>query len=207
MPAWGWVLIGLGILAAVVAMVVFAVRRTIAARRTQRLRGRFGPEYDRTVRRADGQKEAEARLTEREERRQRFDIRPLSTESRTLYRERWHDIQAQFVDAPAASVGAADALIQTVMVERGYPVEDFDRRADDLSVDHPRVVEHYRAGHRLAQGAGDDGTEELRRAMRHYRALFDELVESPEDEPVARERTSDGHDTRLDEEAAARPQH
>lgn len=175
MPVWGWVLIGLGILAAVVAVVVFAVRRTTAARRTQRLRGRFGPEYDRTVRRADDRRDAEARLTEREE--------------------------------PAASVGAADALIQTVMVERGYPVEDFDRRADDLSVDHPRVVEHYRAGHRLAQGAGDDGdgTEELRRAMRHYRALFDELVESPADEPVMRDRTSDGQDTRPDEQAAARP--
>lgn len=187
MPAWGWVLIGLGI-AAVVAL---AVWRGLAARRTQRLRSRFGPEYDRTLERADGRRTAEAQLSEREARRQQFDIRPLSAESRERYRERWHDVQAEFVDAPAAAVGAADALIQTVMVERGYPVEDFDRRADDLSVDHPRVVEHYRAGHRLAQNAGDDGTEELRRAMRHYRALFDELVEAPEDEPVARERAAD----------------
>lgn len=207
MPAWGWVLIGLGILAAVLAVVVFAVRRTMASRRTERLRGRFGPEYDRTVRRSDGRRQAEARLSEREERRQRLDIRPLSAESRDRYRERWHDVQAQFVDAPRAAVGAADALIQTVMVERGYPVEEFDRRADDLSVDHPRVVEHYRAGHRLAEGAGEDGTEELRRAMRHYRALFDELVDSPADEPVMRDRTSAERDARLDDDAAARPRH
>lgn len=193
MPAWGWIPIGLAIL----ALVALVAWRTLAARRTQRLRDRFGPEYDRTVRRTDGRRQAEAELSEREARRQRLDVRQLSPESRERYRERWHDVQAQFVDAPAAAVGAADALIQTVMVERGYPVEDFDRRADDLSVDHPRVVEHYRAGHRLAGSAGDDGTEELRRAMRHYRALFDELVDSPADEPVLRERTA--------EESAAQP--
>ena len=201
MPAWGWVLIGLGIL----AVVVLAVWRGLATRRTQRLRARFGPEYDRTVERADGRKSAEAELADREARRHQLDVRPLPPESRERYVERWRDVQAQFVDAPGPAVGAADALIQTVMVERGYPVEDFDRRAADLSVDHPRVVEHYRQGRALATRAGEDGTEELRRAMRHYRALFEELVEPPEDEPVAREReTADevsdtsgvGHDLR-----------
>jgi hypothetical protein len=200
MPAWGWVLIGLGIL----ALLALAVRRGLAARRTRHLRGRFGPEYDRTLERADGRRQAEAQLAEREARRERFDIRPLSPEARERYRARWHDVQARFVDAPAAAVASADALIQTVMAERGYPVEDFERRADDLSVDHPDVVEHYRHGHRLARRGGDDGTEDLRRAMQHYRALFDELVEAPADEPVARDPAAAERDARH-EEAGARP--
>ncbi len=99
-------------------------------------------------------------------------------------------MQAQFVDDPATAVAAADSLIQSVMVERGYPVEDFEQRAADVSVDHPHVVENYREGHRLAEASaeGRSSTEDLRQAMRHYRALFDELVEPAGDEPMARER-------------------
>jgi hypothetical protein len=101
-------------------------------------------------------------------------------------------VQAQFVDDPRAAVASADSLIQSVMAERGYPVEDFDQRAADVSVDHPHVVENYRDGHRLAQASasGSDSTEDLRQAMRHYRALFDELVEPDADQPIEREQRS-----------------
>jgi hypothetical protein len=187
MPAWAWVLIAI----AVVVVLALMVWQALGVRRTKRLRTRFGPEYDRTVEGADSRRDAEAELTAREERRQQFDIRPLSDASRTRYRAQWRNVQAQFVDSPAGAVAAGDALIQSVMVERGYPVDDFDQRAADLSVDHPNVVEHYRDGHRLAQRAGEAPTEDLRQAMQHYRALFDELVEPPSEEPVARERATD----------------
>ena len=107
-------------------------------------------------------------------------------------------MQAQFVDTPDAAVASADQLIQSAMAERGYRVEDFDTRAADVSVDHPQVVENYREGHRLAERSadGDGSTEDLRQAMRHYRALFEELVEPVADEPVSRGRDKDGAATR-----------
>jgi hypothetical protein len=110
-------------------------------------------------------------------------------------------VQAQFVDEPGSAVKRADEVIQAVMAERGYPVEDFEQRAADLSVDHPRVVDNYREGHRLAQADADtaDSTENLRQAMRHYRTLFSDLVEPDADEPSARERAAE------DEDAADRP--
>lgn len=184
MPAWAWVLIAI----AVVVVLALVVWQAQAARRTKRLQSQFGPEYDRTVGGADNKKDAEAELAARQERREQFDIRPLSDESRTRYREQWRDVQAQFVDSPGAAVTAGDALIQAVMLERGYPVDDFDQRAADLSVDHPQVVEHYREGHRLAQLGDDASTEDMRQAMQHYRSLFDELVEPAGDEPTSRER-------------------
>ncbi|HSD00734.1 MAG TPA: hypothetical protein VLB81_00065, partial [Gaiellales bacterium] len=106
------------------------------------------------------------------------DIRPLAPESRARYLERWKDVQAQFVDDPVPAVTDADRLIGEAMRERGYPVDDFDQRAADLSVDYPEVVENYRAGHSIA-GSGNGGadTEDLRQAMVHYRSLFDRLVE------------------------------
>lgn len=186
MPAWVWVVIAVAVLAVVGMIVWLAVGR----RRTTRLREQFGPEYDRTVDSADTRRDAESELQAREERRRRLEIRPLSTEARSRYVENWQVVQAQFVDDPRSAVASADVLIQSVMTERGYPVEDFEQRSADVSVDHPEVVDNYREGHRLAQASADggDSTEDLRQAMQHYRALFDDLLEVDASEPTGRER-------------------
>jgi len=190
MPAWVWVLI----VVAAVAVLAVVVWRALAAKRTGRLQEQFGPEYERTVGTAESRREAEAELQAREERRRELEIRPLPRAARDRYLQSWESIQAQFVDDPRAAVASADSLIQSVMSERGYPVEDFEQRAADISVDHPQVVENYREGHRLALASanGRDSTEDLRQAMRHYRALFDELVEPAEDQALTRERLADG---------------
>jgi hypothetical protein len=183
-------LVWIVIVAVVVVIVAFAAWRMLARRRTKTLQGRFGPEYERTLESAESKKAAESELAARQERREQLEVRPLTAAARERYLVQWQSVQAQFVDTPGAAVASADQLIQSAMAERGYPVEDFEQRAADVSVDHPRVVENYREGHRLAQASagGDDSTENLRRAMRHYRALFDELVEPAADEPTARER-------------------
>ncbi|MEN3341271.1 MAG: hypothetical protein V7644_675 [Actinomycetota bacterium] len=193
MPSWGWIVIAAIV---VVLLVAFVVSRAAARRRSSQLQGRFGPEYDRTVESADNRKKAEAELAARQERREQLHVRPLSPAARERYLSQWQTAQAQFVDTPGAAVAAADELIQSAMAERGYPVQDFDSRAADISVDHPQVVENYRHGHRLAEKAadGNGSTEDLRQAMRHYRALFEELIEPVSDEPVSRGR---------DEEVAA----
>jgi hypothetical protein len=143
------------------------------------LRDRFGPEYERVAVAADSKRTAEAELAQREERREQFNIRDLPETSRAGYIEQWKAVQAEFVDEPQRAVASADELLQRVMAERGYPVEDFDQRAADLSADYPEVVQNYRAGHALAETNRGNGasTEELRQAMHHYRALFEELVE------------------------------
>jgi hypothetical protein len=175
-PAWGWILIVIA--AALVAGV--AVWLLASRKRTERLQDHFGPEYNRVASSAESKREAEAELARREERREELDIRPLPEASRARYVGEWQAIQAEFVDEPSRAVARADGLLQRVMAERGYPVEKFDQRAADLSVDHPKVVENYREGHSLATKDHEDGseTEDLRQAMRHYRALFQELVES-----------------------------
>jgi hypothetical protein len=189
MPSWVWVVIAL----AAVAVLAIVVWQALARRRTGQLQEQFGPEYDRTVGTAESKREAEAELQAREERRRELEIRPLPSAARYRYLEAWQGVQSQFVDDPSAAVARADELIQSVMSERGYPVEDFEQRAADVSVDHPQVVENYREGHRLAQSSanGSGSTEDLRQAMRRYRALFDELVEPAADDPTARERQSD----------------
>ena len=186
MPSWVWVLIAI----AVVAVLAVVVWQALARRRTGRLQQQFGPEYDRTLGTTDSKRDAEAELQAREERRQQLEIRPLSQAARERYLQSWQSVQAQFVDDPGGAVASADSLIQSVMAERGYPVEDFEQRAADVSVDHPQVVENYRHGHRLAQASadGNDSTEDLRQAMRHYRALFDELVEPAAEQPTTREQ-------------------
>jgi len=188
-PTWGWIVIA----AAVVLLIVAIVMATRSKKRTKQLQSQFGPEYDRTVESADNRRKAESDLAARQERRQQLDIRPLSSAARERYFTQWQTVQAQFVDNPSGAVGSADTLIQSVMADRGYPVDDFDNRAADVSVDHPDVVENYREGHRLADQSanGNGSTEELRQAMRHYRALFDELVEpeSDADAPTTRGRT------------------
>jgi len=176
MSTWVWVAIAIVVALVVLGAIWFGIR----ARRSRGLKDRFGREYDRVAADAPTKREAESELRERERRRDEFEIRPLDPQVRDRYRAEWTEIQARFVDDPAGAVPDADRLIQAVMRERGYPVEDFDTRAADLSVDHPDVVEHYRAGHGLAVAheRGNASTEDLRHAVRHYRALFTELVES-----------------------------
>jgi FtsZ-interacting cell division protein ZipA len=185
--AWIWVVI------AVVVVVVLAVAlwRGQMQRKTGKLQARFGPEYDRTVDTAGDRRAAEAELEAREERRQRLDIRPLPQASRDRYLDSWRGIQAQFVDEPQLAVESAERMIKSVMNERGYPVDDFEQRAADISVDHPDVVEHYREGNRLAHTDSGDGdsTEALRQAMMHYRTLFEHLVEADSDRPLARDES------------------
>jgi hypothetical protein len=181
MPTWAWIVIG--VVAAIVLLGAFAATR---ATRRRRLRGDFGPEYDRAVADAPTRREAEAELTERQRRHEQFDIQPLSATSRRRYAQEWEAAQARFVDDPQNAIAEADQLIQRVMRERGYPVDDFEQRAADVSVDHPEVVDNYRSGHTIARHSihGDAETEELRQAMVHYRALFEELLGTREREQV-----------------------
>lgn len=185
MPAWVWVLI----IVAAVIVVAAVVWRALASRRTRTLQDRFGPEYNRTLEGSDSKRDAEAELRARAERREQLDIRPLPAAARDRYVDEWQRVQALFVDDPQGAVHDGDMLIQSVMRDRGYPVDDFEQRSADVSVDHPNVVENYRQGHRLANASarGDGTTEDLRQAMRHYRALFEELVDETADAPLARD--------------------
>lgn len=178
MSVWGWILIAA--IVVILAVTVVAVRLALTRRRSERLREKFGPEYERTLSDAGDQRAAEADLAAREQKRKKLDIVPLSLESGEKYAERWRTVQIAFVDNPSSAVGDADRLVIEVMRERGYPVEDFDQRAADISVDHPDVVENYRAAHRihLAQREREISTEEQRQALVHYRALFDRLLET-----------------------------
>jgi len=175
-PTWGWIVI------AIAAVVVLAaiVWSAYSSKRRKGLQDRFGSEYDHTVADAPSRREAESELAEREKRREELEIRPLEPQARDRYASEWHNTQAKFVDDPQAAVGDADRLIQQVMRERGYPVEDFDQRAADLSVDHPEVISNYRAAHgiSIANERGNASTENLRTAMVHYRELFEELLET-----------------------------
>ncbi len=175
MSTWLWIALVLAVLIVAVLAASAAVRR----RRSHILQEGFGPEYDLTVDRAGNQARAEAELRERQRRHDQLELRPLAPIARRGYLEAWQGTQADFVDDPANAIDAADRLIQSVMRDRGYPVEDFDDRASIISVDHPVVVERYRRAHAVAvaNAGGDATTESLRRAMQDYRALFVELVE------------------------------
>jgi hypothetical protein len=174
----------IAIVIAVVVMVIvgMAIWLFVGKRRTGRLQTRFGPEYARAVQDSGGRRQGEAGLQEREKRVEGFAIRPLAPSDRELYLASWRRVQAQFVDDPKSSVAQADQLLGDVMSSRGYSVSDFERRSADISVDHPVVVENYRAAHEIAirHARGQAGTEDLRQAMIHYRTLFDELVGEPE---------------------------
>jgi hypothetical protein len=147
------------------------------------LKSRFGPEYERTVSEVGDEKTAEKELLARERKRDELDIRPLPPAVLNGYVTRWRAVQTAFVDHPSSAVGEADLLVTEVMRDRGYPVDDFDRQAADISVDHPTVVANYRAAHdiHLAQQRGDVGTEQQRQAFVHYRALFTKLLEVEND--------------------------
>ena len=167
------------IIAAVVAVVlIVAVILIMQRRRTDQLKSKFGDEYDRTVKESGGERKAEAELAERQRRVEKMTIKPLSAGQRQQFNAEWDRVQAAFVDRPDTAVRDADMLLQDVMSARGYPVENFDQVAADVSVDHPGVVQNFRKAHDLAsrheRGEGD--TEDLRNAMIHYRELFAELV-------------------------------
>jgi len=170
------------LLAAIVAAVLTRRRR-----RSEHLARRFGPEYERTVDAMGHRGRAEADLMAREKRVQQLDIVPLAPHEAQRFRMEWQGLQARFVDSPRSAVAEADLLVRDVMMRRGYPMGDFESRAADLSVDHPHVVEHYRAAHGIALRDRQDqaDTEALRQALVHYRALFAELLEVAE-EPTPR---------------------
>jgi hypothetical protein len=167
-----------GVLLVVVAVLVwlYVRQRKIT---TAGLRQKFGPEYDRAVL-AHGSK-AEAKLADREKRIEKLNIRDLDAMEHERYSKQWQAVQARFVDSPKGAVAEADDLVSSVMKVRGYPVADFEQRAADISVDHPRVVENYRSAHEIALRVGKDAatTEDFRTAMIHYRSLFEELVHVP----------------------------
>lgn len=168
------------IAAIVLVATTFIAWYTTRKRRTEILRSRFGPEYDRTVREI-GPGRAEALLLERERRVEKFSLRELTAEERERLTSQWRIVQSRFVDIPKEAVTAADRLVDRLMLARGYPMTDFEQRAADISVDHPRVVDNYRAAHQIAlrHRRGEATTEDLRKAILYYRSLFDDLLQEP----------------------------
>ena len=174
MDSWVWIVI----VAAVVIVIALVAWAIVNKRRTDELRGRFGPEYDRALRSDGGRREAESDLRERVDRYEALNIRPLDANTADRYRQEWRDVQAKFVDAPEDSLRRADGLITEVMQRRGYPMSDFEQRSADLSVEHGAAVQDYRAAHAVSMATerGQSTTEDQREAMVHYRSLFDEMV-------------------------------
>ncbi len=176
----------LAIVAVVVVIVVIALISMIVRRgRSQRLKSKFGPEYDRAVQATGNRGKAEKDLESRQKRREQLNIRPLDPGLRDRYSREWMQVQADFVDAPSDAVRRADQLVTQVMRERGYPTDNFEQRSADVSVDHPRVVEEYRAAQKISMANRENqaSTEDLRQAMRHYRSLFDDLLGKSETTP------------------------
>jgi hypothetical protein len=180
------IVVGLIVLVAIVAIAAWYF--TQQRRRTE-LRQQFGPEYDHAVERYGERGRAEEALSKRTERVAALHIHSLSSEESGRYGDRWRQVQTRFVDDPERAIGDADRLCGEVMQARGYPMGDFEQRAADISVDHPQVVEHYRAAHAVAGDAeqGHATTEDLRQAMVHYRTLFEDLIETRE--PARTERS------------------
>ena len=171
-----FITIALVLLVGIVAWLYFRYRQS------KLLRERFGPEYDRVVRKEGNVRRGESVLQFREKKREALKIQPLSNASRLEFSSRWNSVQAQFVDDPEGSVSKADGLVNELMEACGYPMTNFEERADVISVDHPLVVENYRAAHGIAvsRSRGQATTEGLRKAMVHYRNLFDELLHEPQ---------------------------
>jgi FtsZ-interacting cell division protein ZipA len=182
METWQVVVIIVAVLVALIVVWSMARRR-----RTQRLTEQYGPEDQRAVESAGDQRAAERELDARRERVQGYEIRALSSDERDRYSASWKETQAHFVDDPSGAISQADVLVQEVMQARGYPMVDFEQRAADISVDHPHVVEEYRAAHDVAErhATGSVETEELRQAMVHYRTLFEDLLETDDEAPAA----------------------
>ena len=172
-PRWIWIAVGAVALLAVVGLFLRGARRS----RTQQLRDKFGGEYDHVITETGSRARAERELVGRAEEVKKFNIRPLTAAEREQYNMQWIRVERQFVERPAAAVVEADELVADVMRVEGYPMGDFEKHAAHLSVRHPGIVEHYRAGHRVIGGApGSASTEDLRQSMLHYRALFEQLI-------------------------------
>jgi hypothetical protein len=173
-------------------------------RKSKQMRSKYGAEYIAAVDETGGARKAEAELRQREKRVKALDIRPLGREEADRFSDRWVKVQSQFVDDPGAAIRAADELLGEVMQARGYPVSDFEQRAADLSVDHAKLVSNYRIAHDVAgeHARGEADTEDLRRAMIHYRALFEDLLGLPEASRVADEPRAFSREESDDERAA-----
>ncbi|MHA6794558.1 hypothetical protein ACVGVM_13775 [Pseudonocardia bannensis] len=179
----------------VLAAIGAAVYLLGGRRRSERLKERFGPEYERSLAETDDRRKTEEQLAEREKRHRKLSLRSLDDRERAGFQDRWIAVQRGFVDDPDRAVERADALIVEIMSARGYPVTDFDQRAADISVEHPVVVQHYREAQRIsaANARGGVDTEELRRAVTSYRSLVEALL----DEHGARDRSrEDSHNGR-----------
>jgi hypothetical protein len=152
-------------------------------RRRQQLRDRFGPEYDKALDDGENRRTAERELSEREKRHEQLDITPLSPAARDDYAQQWTMVQTRFVDRPDVAVAEADRLVVVVMGERGYPTEDYQQQVTDLSVEHAKTLGHYRSAHdiKTRHDEGQVSTEELRKAMVHYRSLFEDLLDADVD--------------------------
>jgi hypothetical protein len=166
----------------IVAFIAIAVWRVYQKRQSKRLKQRFGPEYTRALGDLGSRTKAESELKAREDRVEHLNIVPLSAPEAARFSEAWKALQGRFVDNPKGVLIEANQLVRQLMLKRGYPVADFARRAADISVDHPMVVEHYRAAEATAlrDQRGEADTEELRQGVVHFRALFDELLEVSE---------------------------
>jgi FtsZ-interacting cell division protein ZipA len=171
------------IIGAIVAIAIIVIAFLASGRaRSRRLQQRFGPEYDRTVRARGDQAAAERELQAREQRVRRMHIEELPAGARERYTEEWRTVQTRFVDEPARALQQADALVTNVMRDRGYPMDNFEQAAADISPDHPQVVENYRIAHDISTRTirGEASTEDQRQAMVHYRTLFNDLLGSSE---------------------------
>ena len=170
------------VLVVIVLLVAIAIWAAMRKRQSDRLRDRFGDEYDRTIEDRGGRAAAEADLAAREKRVAALDIRPLTPTERDNFTNEWTEVKALFVDSPAESVLHADRMLAKMMQTRGFPMADFDRRYEDLTVDHGDVARHYRDGHSIVESQmdGKATTEDLRQAMKHYELLFDRLVSDVE---------------------------
>jgi hypothetical protein len=169
----------------IVLIVVVAGALAVPRLRTRALRERFGPEYERQVAEAGDRHAAEAALRERVSKREALEVHDLEPAAQQAYTDQWLVVQQHFIDDPAATVADADELVQAVMRERGFPVDDFDERVDMVSVDHPDLAENYRAAHEVQRRSGDGGatTDDLREAFQRYRALFAELLATGDAQP------------------------
>jgi hypothetical protein len=174
----------MGVLIAIIVVAIVVVALAfwlIQQRRRTELKGRFGLEYDRTIKTAASRGEGEKQLVEREKRVEHFQLKALEPQETQRFSDEWKSAQGHFVDEPSGAIKEADGLVQQVMSARGYPITNFEQQAADISVDHPEVVSNYRAAHAIAEKSQSDGssTEDLRKAMVYYRSLFDELLGAP----------------------------
>jgi hypothetical protein len=174
----------------VVVSAVVAVSMISFRTKTKRLKQHYGSEYERVVDETGSEKGALRELKMRERKRDKLDIVPLTSSAHSEFTARWQEVQAGFVDNPATAVGVADRLVTEVMRQRGYPVDDFDQRAADISVDHPQIVDDYRAAHGIHVSEQQANTEEQREAFVHYRALFEKLLETPTENEASQEASA-----------------